>query len=95
MKKYDRMWIGLVSGLVLPVLAFVVYFSLRDPALHISDQITRQAEANVLAYYVSLCALVNLLLFFMFLRSNSERAARGVLGATILYAFSVVIIKLL
>ena len=95
MKKFDRMWVGLTGGLVSPLLMFVIYFSFRDPGLHIADQVSRQAEANVLAYYVSLCALVNLLLFFICLRGNAERAARGVLGATILYAFTVVLLKVI
>lgn len=95
MKKYDHMWIGFVVGLLAPLLLFVIYFSLRDPGLHIADQMKRQAEANVLSYYVSLCTLVNLLLFFMSLKANAERAARGVLGATILYAFIVIIIKVI
>jgi hypothetical protein len=94
MKKYDSMWIGLAGGLLAPLLLFVIYFSIRDPGLHIADQVNRMAEANVLAYYVSLCALANLLLFFVFLRMNAERAARGVLGATILYAFTVIFLKL-
>jgi hypothetical protein len=95
MKRYDRMWIGISVGLLAPMLAFVIYFSVRDPGLHIADQLKRQSEANVLPYYVSLCAIVNLLLFFIFLRLNAERAARGVLGATILYALSVVFLKLI
>lgn len=95
MKKYDRMWIGFVVGILAPLLLFVIYFSFRDPGLHLTDQIARQAESNVLSYYVSLCTLVNLLLFFMSLKANAERAARGILGATIIYAFTVVIIKVL
>ena len=95
MRKYDRMWIGFIAGLIAPLLLFVVYFSLRDPGLQIADQVKRQAEANVLSYYVSLFTLANLLLFFMFLKANAERAARGVLGATILYAFTVILIKVI
>ena len=93
MKGIDRMWIGLTGGLLSPLLLFVIYFSIRDPGLHMADQINRMIEAGVLAYYISLCALANLLLFFIFLRMNADRAARGVVGATILYAFGVIIIK--
>jgi len=89
------MWVGIAGGVLAPMLVFVIYFSVRDPGLHIADQVIRQAEANVLAYYVSLCAIANLLLFFIFLRLNAERAARGVLGATILYALSVVFLKII
>ena len=95
MKAIDRMWIGISGGLVAPMLLFAIYFSIRDPGLQIADQINRMIAAKVLSYYVSLCALINLLLFFIFLRINADRAARGVLGATILYAFTIIFIKLI
>jgi len=94
MKEFDRMWIGVTFGVIAPLVLFIIYFLVRDPALHIADQVSRLNESGVLSYYVSLCALANLLLFFLFLRMNAERAARGVLGATILYAFTVVILKI-
>ena len=94
MKGADRMWIGLAGGLLIPPLLFVIYFSVRDPGLHLYDQVNRMIEANILAYYVSICAIANLLLFFLFLRFNAERAARGVVGATILYAFTIILLKI-
>ena len=85
MKRIDRLWIGFIVGLCSPPLMFVIYFSLRDPLLSISEQISRQSEAKVITHYLSLNALVNLLVFFVFLRMNAERAARGVLFATMMY----------
>jgi hypothetical protein len=41
----------------------------------------------------SLCVFTNLAAFWGFLRLKYERAARGVLGATILYAIVVLISK--
>jgi len=95
MNKWDKMLIGLAGGLIVPLLAFAIYFKIRDPYLSISDSVQRLKESGVISYYMSLCAIANLLLFFLFLNLNAERAARGVLGATIVYALTILILKLL
>ena len=94
MKKVDYLLVGLAIGLLTPALAFAIYFSIRDPHLHLADVLRRLAESGVLSYYISLSAIANLLTFFIFLRINADRAARGVLGATLLYAFGILFIKI-
>ena len=94
MKKFDSMISGLVAGLMFPAVVFFAYFWMRDPQLHIFDQVKRLKESGVLSYYLSLAVISNLGLFFLFLRTNAEKAARGVLGATIIYAFTVLFLKL-
>ena len=94
MKKYDSILLGLAVGLLTPALAFAIYFSIRDPQLHLIDVLARLTESGVLSYYISLSAIANLLAFFLFLRVNADRAARGVLGATLVYAFSILFIKI-
>lgn len=90
----DNMAAGLASGIILPMLVFAIYFSIHDPALYLADVINRLYGSGVLANYISLCTISNLLAFFIFLKFNAERAARGVLGATILYAFAILMLKL-
>jgi hypothetical protein len=94
MKKYDRMLVGLAGGLLTPVLVFAAYFTIHDPKLNLIDVLLRLNESGVLSHYLSLCAIANLLLFFLFLRIDAERAARGVLGATLIYAFTVLFLKM-
>ena len=95
MKRFDNIVTGLTCGLIAPAVVFVIYFSIHDPMLHILDVFHRLTESGVISYYMSLCAIANLLLFFIFLKFNIERAARGVLGATIIYAFTVLFLKLI
>jgi hypothetical protein len=94
MKKWDTMTAGVACGIFLPLVAFVIYFRLHDPMLSLADVYNRMVENETITYYMSLFTIANLLLFFLFLQLNAERAARGVLGATILYAFSILIFKL-
>ena len=46
-----------------------------------------------ISHVISLSVLINLVIFFMNLKTYRDEAARGILLATILYALSVVILK--
>ncbi len=94
MKKVDNIFSGLAGGLIMPLIVLAGYFSIHDPKLSLIDVFHRLLESRVMSYYLSLCAIANLLLFFIFLRFNAEKAALGVLGATIVYAFTVLFLKL-
>lgn len=93
MKKANNMLTGLACGLAAPAIVFVTYFSIRDPYMHLADSVQRFYESGVLSYYISLSAIVNLGLFFLFLKFNADKSARGVLGATIIYAFTILFLK--
>lgn len=95
MKRKNSLFTGIVCGLIAPVVVFVVYFSIHDPLLNLIDVVRRLNASGVISYYLSLSAIANLALFFLFLKFNAEKSARGVLGATIIYAFIVLILKLI
>jgi len=83
---------GFVVGLVSPFVAFSVYV-LFFLELDLFDTLNRIVEANKLPHIISLSLLINLLIFFMKIKTNRDHAARGVLGSTILYGFLIVVLK--
>ena len=83
---------GFVVGLVSPFVAFSVYV-LFFLELDLFDTLNRIVEANKLPHIISLSLLINLLIFFMKIKTNRDHAARGVLGSTILYGFLIVSLK--
>ena len=83
---------GTIVGIIAPIAAFVVYvaFFTED-----SDPIRKYHElvaGNVLPHVMSLAVLINLLLFFMNIKTHRDEAARGVLLATILYGITIAIL---
>ena len=46
-----------------------------------------------LTHAISLSVLINLIIFFMKLKTNREKAAKGVLLATILYGLTIAFLK--
>ncbi len=92
--KYDRLIIGLAGGILLPVLAFIIsWLILSDGPL--SQYIERFQKLDRISSLISLSAIPNLLLFFLFIWKNLYRSARGVIFATLILAFVMLIFKFL
>jgi len=85
---------GFSIGVFAPIIAFLIYvgFYLEvelDTAIYIINR------AGTLPHHISLSVfLTNTVLFFMQLKMYKEEVAKGILGATILYAVLVMILKL-
>ena len=94
-ERYDKILTGVVSGFILPVLtAFIMFlFSKGDPS--IAEWITRVTEANITTHVITLSAFTNIIIFLVFNYFDMLKAARGVLGITIVWAILVFGIKFL
>jgi hypothetical protein len=91
-KRFDTLWHGLIPGLVLPVLTLVVSWRLKSD-LGFLDFLEYFQQMKILSKLVSLSAIPNLLLFFIFIWTGRNFSARGVIFSTLLLAFSMVILK--
>jgi hypothetical protein len=94
MNLKDNLFTGLVSGIVSPVLAFVVYTKINSPGEALSTVIHHIRELGITSTIISISVFINLLVFFIFIWTKADQSARGVLAATFLYAIVVVILKL-
>lgn len=94
-EKYDRIYLGAVAGLLIPVIIglFVFIFSTENRSL--AEYLKRIIEADILTHIISLCVFPNIFLFLLFNRLDMLRAARGVLGITIFWAVLVFAVKFL
>ena len=93
--KFDKLLLrGFALGLILPTLAFVVYSNIVLDG----DLIALYIQLKVLeihTHVMSLCTLINLIPFFIFIRVKRYRPAQGVLMATILIALFILVNKML
>ncbi len=93
--KCNSSIIGFVSGLILPTLTcWLIFYASFDKVLSISEFVGQLQEGHNLTKLLSLGALPNLGLFFIFANSNKLLVARGVVGATILWALVVAVMRL-
>ena len=94
--SYKRQVIsGWVAGLLSPLLGYYIFTSLYFKNMPLAEVFEMFCVRNVLPHVISLSVIVNLVLFFTFLKMNKDYAARGVLGATFIYVFIVVYLKFL
>ncbi len=86
---------GLVAGLVLPLLTFLVFYLIRYSDITFHEFIRYVWFRSILAPLLSLNILPNLVIFYLFIRKNYLFSARGVLFATFSYAGVILIVKVL
>jgi uncharacterized membrane-anchored protein len=93
-KKQNTTSLGIVVGLLLPLVVFVILYLFRYRQVPFVDFLRQLAEMNLLVKLFSLCGFANLLAFYFFYRRQMDRAARGVVAATFLYALAVLLSKI-
>jgi hypothetical protein len=86
--------VGAVLGLLGPPVVMFTYYHFYYGSLEFSVFIDRLLYSTLFAPVLSLCVLINLLLFFGFIWMNKDEGARGVLLSTILYAIVVFTMKI-
>jgi hypothetical protein len=93
MKKLDKIGWGAFLGILLPAVALYIFYKIRYENLGISEFLKSFHEMGILTHVISLSVIPNLILFFLFMHKNYLKGGRGVLLATFLFAFLVLIIR--
>ena len=85
---------GAVLGLILPTLAFLAYSNIvmKGDMLALYYQLKAM---DVHTHVLSLCTFLNLIPFLIFMRTDRQKPAKGILMVTILLALFVMINKFL
>ena len=89
--KLDNIGIGFLVGFLLPVIVFFAVYLIGKNDISISEYTNSLWQLNVLVKLGSLCVFVNSAVFMGFIKLKFEKTARGILGATIIYAFLILI----
>ncbi len=87
-------FIGLVCNFFGILISIIVLFKTIDFS-ELIYYFNKAINENSLTKLISLGALVNLIVFFIFLKYNHDNKAKGILAATIFAAFLTVIINYL
>ena len=93
LKKYDKIWLGLVIGLITPLLVMFVYYRINFYYIRVDTFLYEAFMKSIFLPLLSLCVIGNLAVFFLFLQTDRYHSSRGVVFATLLYAISVFIMK--
>ena len=92
-KKFNTLLTGLIPALILPALTLLGFWIIKSDR-GLMEFMQQFQQMDMLSKMVSLAAIPNLLLFFLFIWTNRNFSARGVIFATLLLAFLMLILKM-
>lgn len=85
---------GTLVGIIAPVSAFFVYVAFFSKIQTPRLMLLKIIELDRLSHVISLCLLINLLIFFINIKTYRDEEARGIIFATILYGVFIVLLKI-
>ncbi|MBN1117352.1 MAG: hypothetical protein JXA77_09125 [Bacteroidales bacterium] len=83
LRKIDKFWIGIVAGLVIPIVLYLIIQPLKAANYSFMQEEYKQAVLKMLPMLLSRCIFPNALLFFILIWSDFEQAAKGILYSTV------------
>ena len=95
MKIKDHFLAGFIPGLLLPLIGVYIYYGLFFSYMGFNSFLHHLEKNNLGLSVLSLGVILNLALFFLFYQFEKDRSARGVIGASFIYAFIVLYFKVL
>ena len=90
---FDKTWIGLIAGLIAPVIALLLYYLINYRFMTIKNFINYLELGDTYTPVISLSVLANLGVFYLFIWKEKYKGARGVLAATFIWAGLVLYLK--
>jgi hypothetical protein len=93
MKFKDSLILGLLLGLLIPVLGVLSFYYSKFTNVELQYFLEVATKHKVLSPMLSLCAVLNLGTFYLFLNKNLYLTARGIILATIIYGVTIVLLK--
>lgn len=90
----NSIWLGLITGLVLPVLTFVIFFAYMSDTKDISNFISQLGAIGIKTSFFSFTALPSFFAFFVFYWKKYNRSAQGVVLAALILTFTIVLIDI-
>ncbi|HSO77709.1 MAG TPA: hypothetical protein VLQ76_04020 [Bacteroidales bacterium] len=94
-KRYDNALTGVISGLIVPLIGFAIFYFVTAKGLSAGQYLKRVEEAGNITHIMSASVFLNIFIFLVYNKLDMLRALRGVLGVTLVWAFVVFGIKLL
>jgi len=93
--KKDNLRLGLLLGLVAPIFSLVIYYFVKFyPLYTVKDFFffLRTNKNQITAVSVP-CLVLNIALFTFYINSRRDNTAKGIFGATLIYAILSLVFK--
>ena len=91
--KFNSLYIGLISGLLLPLITMLCFYLFNKGDQNLSMFMHVTFEYAILAKLISLAAIPDALLFYAFIWTEKYKSANGVIFSLFIICLMVIIIK--
>lgn len=93
--RFDRILLGWLLGTIVPLVIFLIIYEVKYSEIEFSVYLRNLWNMKLFLKILSLCVFPNLGFFMLFYRMKYDMAARGIIMATFMYTFIVLIAKLI
>ena len=94
--KKDNLKLGIVLGLIGPVLGLVVIYFIKFGGLDFSEFLDLFFNTNRLITSIgSLSLLANVILFTLYINTHRDKTAKGIFLVTLIYGIGILVLKIL
>jgi hypothetical protein len=94
--KKDNLKLGIILGLIGPVLGLVVIYFLKFPGLGFGEFLDLFFNTNRLITSIgSLSLLANVILFTIYVNTHRDHTAKGIFAVTLIYGIVILLLKIL
>lgn len=93
MKIKDNLVIGLLMGIIAPTIGIYLFYITNFKHTAFQEFLKLAFQEKLIAPLLSLSCIINLAIFYIFLRFEHYNSARGIITATFLYGFVIIVLK--
>jgi hypothetical protein len=94
--KKDNLRLGLVLGLIGPILGLIVIYFIKYSSSTFSDFLDEFLHNNKLITSIgSLSLLANVVFFTIYVNTNRDKTAKGIFLVTLIYGIGILVLKVL
>lgn len=88
--KYDKLWIGLLTGLLFPLFMFMLYWLFFHHQIAFPMRFIRYLmNGYLLSNVIKICGLGNLIIFYLALNRKMNNFSKGVIFSLLFYVLLV------
>lgn len=94
--KKDNFKLGLVLGLIGPVVGLLVIYFFQFSSSSFFDFLSEFVRTKRLTTSVgALCLLANAVLFTLYINTNKDHTAKGIFLTTVIYGIGILVLKII
>lgn len=94
--KKDNLKLGLVLGLLGPLVGLVIIYFIQFPSYNFGDFLEYfMNDSRLITSVGSLSLLANVVTFTLYLNTHRDKTAKGIFAVTLIYGIGILLLKIL